>query len=64
MIGKRTLTKWRKEALVGSESIKASARVEDNWTEPILNRSEALNLCEHILALTQELTDQYLIKGI
>lgn len=61
-LSQRILTKWRKEALRGEESIMTSIQVDDNWTEPILNRAETLDLCKRILTLTQELLDQHLLK--
>lgn len=62
MINKRTLRRWRKEALLAQESIESTIQVEENWTEPVLNRYESIQLFEKILKLTQELLDQHLMK--
>ena len=57
MISERTLRRWRKEVLLAQESIESVIQVEENWTEPVLNRYESIQLFEKILKLTQELCD-------
>jgi len=54
MITKRTLLKWRKEALWKRD------RVADNVT---ISYSDYPELCERILRLTQILIDQKLMEG-
>jgi hypothetical protein len=62
MITERTLRKWRKEALLAQRSIRDSAVVDENWTEPILNRYECVQIYGKILRMTQELLDQHLLR--
>lgn len=61
-ITERTLKKWRKESLKAKSSIESFIRVEENWSEPILNRHESIQLYERILRLTLELLDQHLLR--
>lgn len=61
-ISERTLKSIRTTALKASKSIKDSVKVSENWTEPVLNRHEAMQLYGYILRLTQELLDQYLLE--
>ena len=62
MISERSLGKWRKEALLAQRSIEDSVVVDENWTEPILNRYECVQIYEKILRMTQELLDQHLLR--
>lgn len=61
-LSERTLKKWRREALLANESILSMIEVEENWTEPVLNRYEATELYKKILRLTQELLDNHLLR--
>jgi hypothetical protein len=57
-ISKRVLTKWRKESLIQLQEINSDrARIIDR-----VGFTKALN--ERILALTQELIDQELLKEV
>lgn len=62
MISERTLRKWRKEALLAKDSIISTVHVDENWTEPVLNRYESVQLFEKMLQMTQELLDQHLLR--
>ena len=53
---KRTLTKWRKEAL---EKIKEL----EGWDHPAENTSPMREVSNRILRMTQILLDQHLMKG-
>jgi len=63
-ITKRTLTKWRKEALkvVNSKPIEGIIDLGKKPLTDILNHNEKVILVDRILLMTQELLDQYLIK--
>jgi len=52
MISERTLRKWRKEAL----EFKDNVRTMGAQAEPVIE------LCNHILKMTQELLDQHLLR--
>ena len=54
-ISKRTLTKWRKEALKNAEELKGNVYSGSGITKMTLQASQ-------ILLLTQELLDQQLLK--
>jgi hypothetical protein len=61
MISKRTLEKWRKEALtVLSDNGYLSGIVTDDITKQILFKNDQLQ--QRILDLTRELLDQQLLK--
>lgn len=61
MIPKKTLTKWRREALKTKNS---KFVIRTNISEGRLENIERLidGKCERILRMTQELLDQHLIK--
>ena len=54
MLTKRTLTKWRKEALW---------KVDTAENGLPISHSNYIELCMRILLLTQELLDSHLLKG-
>ena len=61
MISKRTLMKWRKEALRHKKLQENSASITthpSNW--PVI---ELKNYINKVLELTQELIDQHLMEG-
>lgn len=61
-ISKRTLEKWRKDALESTAKINARNTIEENWTEPIANSFDIVKSNQKILQLTQELLDQHLLQ--
>ncbi len=57
MISKRLLERYRKDALISKSCILGGCELPDD------TRGIILDMCNHIIALTQEALDQQLLKG-
>ena len=57
MISKRTLEKWRREALLAHTDLTKDKSYTHSSTAYI-----AVSMCSKIIAITQELLDQHLLK--
>jgi len=63
-ITKRTLNKWRKEALVviNNNTLKGHIVITDGPVKEVIDYAENVVIADRILQMTQELLDQELLK--
>ncbi len=63
-ITKRTLEKWRREALKSSTQVEEAISVDENWAEPYMSKRETVELNKRIIRLTMELLDVNLLRKV